>query len=170
MIEKQLPDKVIPVPYSIRKCDKKELVEISKEIRKVQTQSSEEKDQLLEQGWILNFYNILPKFLRQIIVRRMIKNPFYIKKTGGLIVLTSISVFAKGTGWVAGFGGMLTMSVSLGGKSIRRENIDGELQEQEYLQMTLDIDHDIVDGGPATRFVAYLVDLIEKGYLLENIT
>lgn len=167
MVEKELYDKVIPVPYSIRKCNEKKLLDISKEIRKIQSEESEEKDQLLEQGWILNLYNFLPKFLRQIIVRRMIKNPFYIKRTGGLIVITSISIFTKNPGWVTSFGGMLTMSVSLGGTSIKHLMIEERMITQEFLDVTFDIDHDIVDGGPATRFISYLVSLIESGYLLD---
>ena len=169
MVEKELPDKVIPVPYSIRKCNEKNLIDISNEIRKVKSEKSEEKDQLLEKGWILSLYNILPKILRQIIVKRMIKNPLYIKRNGGLIVLTSISVFASSPGWVLSFGGMLTMSVSLGGTSTKNIMIKEKLVAQEFLDITFDIDHDIVDGGPATRFVSYLVSLLESGYLLDRL-
>lgn len=169
MIEKKLKDKVIPVPYSIRRCNKKNLLDISREIKNAQIDESTEKDQLLEQGWILNLYNILPKFIRQRIVRRMIKNPFYIKKNGGLIVLTSISMFINNPGWVIGFGGMLTMSVSLGGKTFRKVGKEGMMKEQEFLHLTIDIDHDIIDGAPATRFVNHLVKLVEEGYLLNSL-
>jgi pyruvate/2-oxoglutarate dehydrogenase complex dihydrolipoamide acyltransferase (E2) component len=36
--------------------------------------------------------------------------------------------------------------------------------------MTILIDHDVMDGAPAARFVAGLTDLIERGYALESDT
>ena len=169
MIEKRLKETVIAVPYSLRKVNTKSILDISREIREVQSEQSKEEDQLLEKGWLLSLYNILPKFLRQMIVRRMIKNPFYIKKTGGLIVVTSVSIFTNSPGWVLSFGGMLTMSVSLGGKTFRKINLEGKEIEQEFLQITFDIDHDIIDGAPATRFISYLVNLIETGFFLSEL-
>lgn len=167
MIEKFVEGKPIAMPYSIRKCESKSVIEISKEIRKVQTTESNEKDQLTEQGIILKFYPYVPKFIRQIFIRRMIHNPFYIKKQGGVIVVTSVSAFTASSGWVMGFGGMLTMSIALGGKSIKQKLLDDNLIEEEFTQMTISIDHDIIDGAPAARFISTLVKNIEAGCFLE---
>ena len=168
MIEKFVQGQPIAIPYSIRKCNEKSVVEISKEIRRVRSIDSTEKDQLTEQGLILKFYPFAPKFLRQIVIRRMIKNPFYIKKQGGVIVVTSVSAFTTTSGWVMGFGGMLTMSIALGGKSLRQRFLDDKIVEEEFLQMTISIDHDIIDGAPAARFISTLVTNIESGRFLEK--
>ncbi|HCL57564.1 MAG TPA: hypothetical protein DHW82_11230 [Spirochaetia bacterium] len=40
------------------------------------------------------------------------------------------------------------------------------IEIREFLQATLLIDHDVIDGAPAARFVSRLVDLIENGYEL----
>jgi len=37
---------------------------------------------------------------------------------------------------------------------------------REYLKMTILIDHDVIDGTPAARFVSRLTGLIEGGYEL----
>jgi pyruvate/2-oxoglutarate dehydrogenase complex dihydrolipoamide acyltransferase (E2) component len=34
---------------------------------------------------------------------------------------------------------------------------------RKYLSLTLDFDHDIIDGAPAARFAQRLIELIESG-------
>jgi pyruvate/2-oxoglutarate dehydrogenase complex dihydrolipoamide acyltransferase (E2) component len=41
--------------------------------------------------------------------------------------------------------------------------VEGRIEPREILNLTVTFDHDIVDGGPATRFVRRLVELIESG-------
>ena len=40
----------------------------------------------------------------------------------------------------------------------------GEIQKRESLYLTVLIDHDVIDGAPAARFVDDLVKKMEKGY------
>jgi len=42
--------------------------------------------------------------------------------------------------------------------------VDGQLEFREYLSMTISMDHDIIDGAPATRLALRLKELIESGY------
>ena len=70
---------------------------------------------------------------------------------------------AKGSGW-----GIPTAAHTLdfthgriGEKPIV---IDWRLETREYLNMTISIEHDIIDGAPATRFALRLKELIESGY------
>jgi pyruvate/2-oxoglutarate dehydrogenase complex dihydrolipoamide acyltransferase (E2) component len=169
MVERKLSDKVIPVPYSIRKCNTKDLLSISQEIREAQNNPVSESNQLLEEGKILKFYNFLPKFLRQRIIRRMVRNPFYVKKQGGLIVLTSVGMFVKTSGWIGGSGGITTLNIALGGINKKLMKSGDTVNQEEFLQMTISLDHDIIDGAPAARFTAYLTDLIQKGHHLTEL-
>lgn len=170
MIEKKLENNYIAIPYPIRKCHEKGIVEISNEIHQVQHTESFEKDQLTEQGVWLKLYPFIPRWIRQRFIRRMIRNPIYLKKQGGLVVVTSVSAFTGGgSGWVNNFGGMLTVSIALGGKSIKQKLINEKVIEEEFLQISVSIDHDIIDGAPAARFITQLVTLIEKGYLVDEL-
>lgn len=45
---------------------------------------------------------------------------------------------------------------------------DDRVERGEFMQLTVTFDHDIVDGGPAARFVSDLVALIESGELLDE--
>jgi pyruvate/2-oxoglutarate dehydrogenase complex dihydrolipoamide acyltransferase (E2) component len=51
--------------------------------------------------------------------------------------------------------------VVVGGISTQPRLVDGQLQDRQFLHVTLTFDHDIVDGAPAARFAARLSELIE---------
>ncbi len=169
MVERQLREKVIPVPHPIRRSQAKDLLTISREIRMAQTSSVSEKEQLLERGWKVKLYGLFPRFIRRPFLAKMTKNPFYIKKQGGLIVVTSVGMFTSTRLWVGGFGGITTLNLALGGIARRLVKQGGEIVEREFLQITAYLDHEIVDGGPATRLQARIVQLIEGGYGLREI-
>jgi pyruvate/2-oxoglutarate dehydrogenase complex dihydrolipoamide acyltransferase (E2) component len=72
-------------------------------------------------------------------------------------------MFGKGhSGW-----GIATTPQSLGllvGSIAWKPGVvDGRIEPREILNLTVQFDHDIVDGAPATRFTRRLIDLIESG-------
>ncbi|MFW9777752.1 MAG: 2-oxo acid dehydrogenase subunit E2 [Candidatus Heimdallarchaeota archaeon] len=162
MVERQVHDKLIPVPYSIRKTTKKDLLTISREIRTAQNMEVTEENQLLDQGILTKLYPFIPGIIRRRLIRRILRNPFSIKKQGGLIVVTSVGMFTNTRGWVGGFGGITTLNFAIGGITQKLVKSGGSIKEEQYLQITLSLDHDIIDGGPAARFSAYLVNLFEN--------
>ena len=46
--------------------------------------------------------------------------------------------------------------------------VDGNIVPREILNLTVVINHDIVDGGPAARFTRRLIELIENEYGLDE--
>jgi pyruvate/2-oxoglutarate dehydrogenase complex dihydrolipoamide acyltransferase (E2) component len=56
----------------------------------------------------------------------------------------------------------------VGSTTLKPAVVDGRIEPRDILNLTLAFDHDVVDGGPATRFTRRLVDLIESGYGLED--
>jgi pyruvate/2-oxoglutarate dehydrogenase complex dihydrolipoamide acyltransferase (E2) component len=57
-----------------------------------------------------------------------------------------------------------TLSITVGGIAEKPCVVDGRIEGREYLGVTISFDHDIVDGGPATRFTQRLKELIENNY------
>jgi pyruvate/2-oxoglutarate dehydrogenase complex dihydrolipoamide acyltransferase (E2) component len=51
----------------------------------------------------------------------------------------------------------------VGGITWKPTVVEGRIEPRKILNLTVTFDHDIVDGGPATRFVRRLVELIESG-------
>jgi pyruvate/2-oxoglutarate dehydrogenase complex dihydrolipoamide acyltransferase (E2) component len=100
-------------------------------------------------------------------VRLFVKNPHWMKKFGGTVVITSVGMFGRGGGWGLGMLPMHTLGLTLGGIVEKPGVVDGRIEIREYLDLTISVDHDIVDGAPAARFARELVTLIESGYGLE---
>lgn len=169
MVEREINDKKIPIAHSVRKTQTKSLINISDEIRDSQTKPVTEKNQLLDQDNKAKYFNFLPRFLRSFLMNRYIKNPFTIKRNGGLVVITSIGMFVDIPGWISGFGGLTTMNLSIGGIHKRLIKLNEEIVEREYLNLTISFDHDLIDGGPAARFTQKFVKFLEDATLLENI-
>ena len=46
----------------------------------------------------------------------------------------------------------------------------GRLVERDYLQLTVSVDHDVVDGAPAARFVSRLRELLTAGDSIPSAT
>jgi hypothetical protein len=78
------------------------------------------------------------------------------------MALTAVGMFGAGSGWGLALTAH-TLGVTVGGISTKPAVIDGRVVTREYLSLTVDFDHDIVDGAPAARFVQHLKELIERG-------
>ncbi|MFZ1385450.1 MAG: 2-oxo acid dehydrogenase subunit E2 [Propionicimonas sp.] len=71
-----------------------------------------------------------------------------------------------GTANAAGWGlspGAGTLGITLGGIAPRPRLVDGQLVEREIAHLTVTVDHDVVDGAPAARFTARLLELLAAG-------
>ncbi|MHA1505234.1 MAG: 2-oxo acid dehydrogenase subunit E2 [Candidatus Heimdallarchaeota archaeon] len=150
-------DKKVPYNYVIRKVETKSVKGITDEIRDAQTKKIAELDQLTRGGTtFMPFYTLLPRFFRKWVIRKTISNPFRLKKLIGTVGITSLGMFIKGQGaWAVPLSDK-TLNLALGGI---KDNVilrDGKIEERKLLCATFLIDHDIVDGAPATRFVKSL--------------
>jgi hypothetical protein len=105
----------------------------------------------------------LPQFLRISIMKGILKNPFEVKKMMGTVVVTSIGMMGIVKGWIIPVS-FHPICFALGSIVKKPGVFENEIQIREFLQMTILIDHDVIDGAPATRFVARLTDLIESGF------
>ena len=162
MIEPQVDQ--VAVPHIIRAANTKTWRAIHDEIRAVQsapTTSAQESGGWARLGWIV------PSFVRKFFIRLFMRNPRWLKNFGGTVVITSFGMFARGGGWGFGLLPMHTLGLALGGIVEKPGVVDGRIEIREYLDLTISIDHDIVDGAPAARFARALVELIAGAPELE---
>ena len=61
---------------------------------------------------------------------------------------------------------MHTLGLTVGGMAEKPGVVEGRIEIREYLCVTVSVDHDIIDGAPAARFVQRLKELVEGGYEL----
>jgi pyruvate/2-oxoglutarate dehydrogenase complex dihydrolipoamide acyltransferase (E2) component len=158
--------KKIPINHIIKFANEKSVQDITNEIREVQEKKVDEKNQVVEgtPGFYLKLYPLVPKFIKNIIIRRKLENTKFFIENAGTVTVTSIGMFARNlSGWAVTVT-TSTLSVAVGGIKKKPVLVDGKLEEHEFLNLTIQIDHKIVDGGPITRFVSTLSELIESGF------
>lgn len=165
MVERVVDGKVFPVIFVVRKANEKSLREIHDEIRNAQVQTEDDymKDSVAQSA---NTLLSLPKFLRNFFFWGKIrKDPFFVKKYMGTTMVTSVGRFGrKGVSYWAIPTSLHPLSFAMGGISRKPGVLGDKIEIREYLCITILVDHDVVDGAPATRFVARLAELVENGY------
>lgn len=167
VIEREVEGEKVPLPLVIRNVNGKSPEEIHQEIKHAKDQAvTSEKDYILGESrykWLMGLYVYLPRFVRLAAWRIILKRPFLIKKMSGTVVVTSVGMMGNIKGWAIP-SSFLPVSVLLGSVVKKPGVVNERITIREYLQLSVALDHDVVDGAPAARFVSHLGDLIEKGY------
>jgi pyruvate/2-oxoglutarate dehydrogenase complex dihydrolipoamide acyltransferase (E2) component len=152
--------KKFPVGHIVRGANRKSFRDIHAEIRAAQKKPIA--DQQVKQ---LYFFRQLPAFVRRLIFMGLNRCPHMRKKLTGTVSLSAVGMFGKGGGW-----GMAvpshTLGITVGGIAEKPGIHEGRIEAREFLQVTLDFDHDIVDGAPAARFGERFRDIVESGHEL----
>jgi pyruvate/2-oxoglutarate dehydrogenase complex dihydrolipoamide acyltransferase (E2) component len=170
-VERIVKEKRIPLPYVLRKVNCKTPLEINQEIRSVQNQPFDKQDvQVLgNRRWLRFLARIgvyFPKLIRRRFWRRVVWNPFAMKKLSGLVSITSVGMFGSHLGWAIPLSGF-PISIAVGGIGKKPGVVNDTIVIREFLALTLQFDHDIIDGAPATRFSADLIDYLETAQGLQ---
>lgn len=163
LIEREVNGQTRVTFHIVRAANTKTLLAIHREIRAAQAQRSTGPSQA---G--VRLFNTLPGVVRRFGVWIAAHNPTLWKRFGGTVAVTSVGMFAKGGGWGIPVTAN-TLDVTVGGIDEKPRLIDGLVVQREFLALTVSVDHDVVDGAPATRFAARLRELIESGYGLSQL-
>jgi pyruvate/2-oxoglutarate dehydrogenase complex dihydrolipoamide acyltransferase (E2) component len=168
MVERKVGEKRALMGHVLRAANRKTYREIHDEIRTVQA------DPVPPARGMPTWFRsamLLPWPLSRLAITLLRLNarrdPMISVSMGGTVALTSVGLFGGGrSGW--GLSPTLhPLGLVVGGISWKPAVVEGRIEPREILNLTVTFDHDIVDGGPATRFVRRLVELIESGYGLE---
>ena len=168
VVEKDVNGAHVPLPYVIRKADKKTLCEIQDEIESAKSQTvRSEGDYVLgeEQNALgMKLFVGLPQWLRLILMRLLVLNrPRRVKDMMGTVMITTAGMVGHTRGWIIPFG-MHPLCFAFGSLNEQAAVYRGEIQKREILHLTVLIDHDVVDGVPAARFVDDLVKKLQSGF------
>jgi hypothetical protein len=103
----------------------------------------------------------VPRPVRSLAWRAVMGNPHWVKRFGGTVGMSSVGTFGPGGGWGIPIASP-TLMVTVGGIATKPRYINGSLEPRELLDLTISVDHDIVDGAPAARFARWLTELVEQ--------
>jgi pyruvate/2-oxoglutarate dehydrogenase complex dihydrolipoamide acyltransferase (E2) component len=143
----------------VRAANRKTVGEISSEIREAQQIGHADRRRLRGTRWFVT----LPRLVREVTWRLVMRRPWWTKRFGGTVAVSSVGMFGSALGW----GIPITpapLMVTIGGIGPRPVLIAGDVVERQHLSLTVSVDHDIIDGAPAARFVESLRHLIEEAH------
>lgn len=169
-VERIYDGQPVPLPYVIRQSDKKSFQTIHQEIQTVKAQDISKEDIVLgkkQNRLATDLYYFMPGFLRRMVWRFILTHPKIAKKSMGSVMLTSVGMMGQLNGW---FIHTSVHPVSFGAGSIVPKPWvkDGAVTIREILNLTVLIDHDVMDGAPMARFFTKLSQNIESGLGLED--
>lgn len=170
MIEREIKGEKVPLPYVIRKTNEKSISEICNEIKAGKDQTIEDEgDYVLgekKNELFMKAYYSMPGFIRKLIWKSIIRNPFLTKQNMGTVIITSVGMMGKINGWVIPVS-VHPLAFAIGSIIKKPGVIDDRIEIREYIYITVSVDHDVIDGAPAVRALSKLTRLVEKGYGLE---
>ncbi|MFP4430977.1 MAG: 2-oxo acid dehydrogenase subunit E2 [Spirochaetaceae bacterium] len=170
IVERVVEGVSVPLPVVVRKCNEKSVEEIEAEIRRAATQAIDgtgdyELGRKRSGGLTRLFYH-LPQFLRLAIMGSLLRSPKARKEAMGTVIVTSIASDIRFPGWIIPRT-MHNLAVGLG-SVVRKPWVVGDsVVPREILNLTVLLDHDVVDGAPAARFGSRLIENLEKGVVLK---
>jgi pyruvate/2-oxoglutarate dehydrogenase complex dihydrolipoamide acyltransferase (E2) component len=168
MVEKKIGDNKVPIPLVIEKTNEKSALDITMEIENAKKQELTGNDIVLKKKSTLSekLYYKMPGFLRRTVWRYMLGNPEFAFKKMGNVVITSVGMMGRVNGW---FIQKSVHPLSFGVGSVLKKPvvIGDEIKIREILNMTILVDHDVLDGAPMVRFLNDLTKYIECGELID---
>jgi pyruvate/2-oxoglutarate dehydrogenase complex dihydrolipoamide acyltransferase (E2) component len=109
----------------------------------------------------------MPGFIRRAVWKFLLRNPKIAYKKMGNAVITSVGMIGKINGW---FIHRSVHPISFGVGSVLKKAvvIEKEIKIREILNMTILVDHDVIDGAPMVRFLNNLTKSLESGEFINS--
>ena len=167
LVEKRIGNNKVPVPLVIEKTNLKNALEIANEIEDAKNEELSAGDIVLNKqtNFSERLYYHMPGFIRRAVWKILLNNPKVAYKKMGNAVITSVGMMGKINGW---FIQKSVHPVSFGIGSVLKKAIviEDEIKIREILNMTILVDHDVIDGAPMVRLLNDLTKSLESGEFL----
>jgi pyruvate/2-oxoglutarate dehydrogenase complex dihydrolipoamide acyltransferase (E2) component len=158
LVEVVAPAGSFPLAHLIRDADIRSPADLSTELRQVKREPSAGTSGRLFTSiapWVSRIPGAVALFYW------LAARSTRMRRLTGTVSVTAVGMFGRGGGLGIGHPTVQTLTVLVGGRSVRPWVKDGEVVPREILDLTVSVDHNVVDGAPAARFVADLREIIE---------
>ena len=158
LIEVTTPQGAFGLVHVVRDADLRDVADISAELRSVKSEPT-----ATAGGRLLNrlapILGRVPGVYR--LMYAVMSRSRAVHAATGTVQVTAVGMFANGSGYAIAPPTLASLLVVVGGASSRPRVVGDEVVIREVIDLTVTIDHNIVDGAPATRFGATLRRLLE---------
>lgn len=160
VIDIELEGRRFPMSHILRAAQRRGFRDLHDEIRRVQGDAQASASR---RRWpALRWFFLLPAPARDLVYAVLMASPQRVKHHTGTVGLTALGMFADMGGW--GINAPThNCSVVAGGIEPKPVARDGQVVVREILNITLGVNHDVVDGIPAARFASRFKELVEEG-------
>lgn len=163
LIEVPTPTGTFPLAHLIVDTQSRSAADISDEIRTLQHDPEATHSQrLVNRG--LPLIASVPGLVR--LGYQVANRSVRLRRRVGTVSLTAVGMFGGGAGFGIAAPTLLTLGILVGGISSQARIVDDEVAIRQIMNLTITVDHTIVDGAPAARFAADLRRLLETAELL----
>lgn len=164
VVEKDLNGQKIPIPLIIEKANERSIESITKQICEARDQTLTDNDIVLhsKSSRLERCYYSLPGFVRRFFWQYLLWHPRLAYSKMGNVAITSVGMISRVNGWFIPIS-VHPICFGIGKISKKPVIINDKIEIREIMNITVLIDHDVVDGGLMARFINNLVDNIEKG-------
>jgi len=166
-IERRIGGQPVVLPCIVRNANRRPFSEIHEEIRAAQVEDVVKVDvggakasQLLP-AWLYR-----PYFSSAVRIGKWLPHEW--KKRWGTVTVSAVGMVGTGAGWGIPPSSPSICWVTVGGIGHKREQIEGEAVERDYLSLTVSFDHRMIDAAPAARFTERLKQLLENADTLRD--
>lgn len=162
MFEVEFDTRKTPIPHVFRETNQKDFRQIHDELRTVQRAPH-----ALDESQFMRWFLYLPAVLRRFFYWTVMRFPRSFRNSSSPVMVTAVGMFGTGGGWAITMPNF-TLNIGVGGISNKPGVYQGKVVIREYLDLTVSIDHDVVDGAPAARFVQSFRTCLENAELLQR--
>ena len=159
LIEVEHDGHLFPLAHLVRDADIRTVPDLSAELRRVKADSAASRSGRLlrADAGALSRIPSAPRVFYWLLehIPRM-------REMAGTVSVTSVGMFGSGGGFGIGQPTIMTLTVLVGGRTLRPRVVDGAVVPRQVLDLTITVDHAVVDGAPAARFASTLTGLIER--------
>jgi pyruvate/2-oxoglutarate dehydrogenase complex dihydrolipoamide acyltransferase (E2) component len=151
--------------HVVRDADIRSVVDISAEMRAVKTDAT-----ITRSGRLLNTFGPalgrIPGLYPMMYAGMSRSRRVHLAT--GTVQVTAVGMFADGGGFAIAPPTLASLVLVVGGVSRRPRAISDRVEVRDVLDLTLTIDHNVVDGAPATRFAADLRQVLHTAAALPD--
>ncbi len=172
IVEKKVDGEAVPLPLVLRDANHKTALQLNDEIQAAVSQTVANEGNLVlgkgENTFLLKLAGALPQWMRLLYMRALIlNNPQRMQEMMGTVMVSSLGTVGRIAGWILPTS-MHPLSIGIGSLNKKAMIHDGEVQKRDILHLTIAIDHDVINGMPALRFMDDFAARLESGAGLES--
>jgi pyruvate/2-oxoglutarate dehydrogenase complex dihydrolipoamide acyltransferase (E2) component len=165
IVEVSTPHGLFPLAHVVRDADVRDVVDLTADLR-----NAKRAPFVAGSGrWLARMGRVGPRIPGLVpAMYAVMGRSVRARQHTGTVEVTAVGMFAGGGGFAIAPTALMSLQVAVGGLTQRPRLVEGHIEARDVLDLTVTVDHNVVDGAPAARFGAELRRIIEDACVLRG--